>query len=384
VVFVVSSLPIVGPPVVEELIQPLSVGAYDIVYRTLKDPASEEVRLLSGTDPDMESWGFSRFGLEKVLERLEPYRQVVVLSGDVHFSSGQALSYWKDQGGPPMRLVQFTSSGLKMLLPSFIRDFFRRTSLAVRVQRLLDPVERVAWKEAEPSPVRLPPDLPVAPALRARMHRAPVLLGNHAWPAGTCTERAPDWTWRLRVLGDQRPDAERPAEVEPLPLATDVDPAGAADLDAALDEYRKVIRRHVDGITKMDFSRKALFPSNLGEVGLRPGPHYQVTAAVLAELPEAVRGALAPALDLEPRPLARFEELVDPLLQQVLSGTELAATRSALIQSAEQGSLLAQHILYAEHPDNPGHPQPFVVHTALLETPAELAPVLGDGPCPVP
>jgi hypothetical protein len=381
VFFVVSSLPIVGPPVVEELIQPLSVAAYDIRDRALK-PEDEDARLLSETDPDMESWGFSREGLEKVLARLESYKRVVVLSGDVHFASGQALSYWKSQSGPPMRLVQFTSSGLKMLLPSFIWSFFRRFSLALRVQRLLDPVERVAWKQPEPAPVRLPQGLAAAPALRARLHHEPVLVGNHAWPPGTCTLRTPDWSWRLRVLADQRSDDERPAAIRPLPMAADVNPAGAADRDGALDEYHKVIQRHVDGVGKMDFSRKGLFPSNLGEVNFRLGPHYQIndttlTALEEAGVPQGVRDALEPMKDLELREQTAFAQL----LGQALPPADLAQHQTAILAATEVGSLLARHTLYAEHPSEPDKPDAFMVHAALLETPGETPPLLGDGPC---
>ena len=238
VFFVVSPLPFIGAPALEELIQPLSVRAFDVINRAFK-PLGEDARIIAETDPDMESWAFASEGLEKVLERVEPYKRVVVLSGDVHFASGQAISYWKNQSGAPSRIIQFTSSGVKMLLPYYIREIFRRLSLAQRITRLLDPVERVAWRQAEPTPVRLPQGLTVAPALRTRLHHEPVLVGNHAWPPGTCTTRTPDWSWRLRVLADQRTDAERPELVRPQEFGPDVDPEHAPDRATALAAYRR-------------------------------------------------------------------------------------------------------------------------------------------------
>jgi hypothetical protein len=381
VFFVVSPLPLVGAPALEELIQPLSVRAFDVIKRAFR-PLGEDARIVSETDPDMESWAFASEGLEKVLARLEPYQRVVALSGDVHFASGQTISYWKSQSGAPSRIAQFTSSGVKMLLPWYIRAIFRRLSLAMRIQRLLDPAERVAWEQTEPAPVRLPEGIAVAPALRSRLHHEPVLLGNHAWPAGTCTTRTPDWSWRLRVLADQRPDAERPAPVQPQDFGSDADPTGATDRDAALDVYRRVAVRQADVMDKMDFSRKALFPSNLGEVNFRLGPHYQVNAETLEALAEA--GVPAPVLenlrhlaDRSPEDQADFTQL----LAQVLAPVDLSQHQAAILDATEVGSLLARHVLYAEHPSDPGHPRDYLVHTALLETPREQPPKLGDGPC---
>jgi hypothetical protein len=269
-----------------------------------------------------------------------------------------------------------------MLLPYYIREIFRRLSLGQRLTRLLAPVERVAWRQAEPTPLRLPQGLALAPALRARLHHEPVLLGNHAWPQGTCTTRTPDWSWRLQVLADQRTDAERPELVRPQAFGSDVDPEHAPDRATALAAYRRIAARHVDAIGKLDFSRKALFPSNIGEINFRPGPHYQINMQTLQTMTQG--GVPAPVIDaLRPQ---RDRTLMDQseftnLLTQVLAPAVLSQHRTAILNAAEVGSLLARHTLYAEHPSDPGHPRPFVVHTALLETPREQPPKLGDGPC---
>jgi hypothetical protein len=271
---------------------------------------------------------------------------------------------------------------MRMLLPFYIREIFRRLSLAQRITRLLDPVERVAWRQAEPTPVRLPQGLTLAPALRARLHHEPVLLGNHAWPPGTCTTRTPDWSWRLRVLADQRTDAERPELIRPQEFGPDVDPEHAADRGGALAAYRRIAVRHVDVMDKMDFSRKALFPSNIGEINFQLGLHYQINADTLQTLeeegvPEPVIENLRAACDRTPTLHSEFTNL----LAQVLAPAVLSQHQAAILNAAEAGSLLARHTLYAEHPSDPGHPRPYVVHTALLETPREQPPKLGDGPC---
>ena len=76
---------------------------------------------MTGTNPDaIEAWAFDAVTFEHLLERLAPYGQVVLLSGDVHYSSGTAMSYWKGTATAPARFAQFTSSGFKNVMPSMI------------------------------------------------------------------------------------------------------------------------------------------------------------------------------------------------------------------------------------------------------------------------
>ena len=73
---------------------------------------------MTGTNPDaIEAWAFDAKTLEALLARLEPYRQVVLLSGDVHYSASTVMSYWTKGKADPARFVQFTSSGFKNVMP---------------------------------------------------------------------------------------------------------------------------------------------------------------------------------------------------------------------------------------------------------------------------
>ncbi|MEJ2501779.1 MAG: hypothetical protein P8177_00445, partial [Gemmatimonadota bacterium] len=73
--FVVSSLPILGVPLFDELAGPIALRAYDVTHHNA-------IAGLPGTDPDAGE-GYSNVPevLEEVLARLAPYRRVVVLSG---------------------------------------------------------------------------------------------------------------------------------------------------------------------------------------------------------------------------------------------------------------------------------------------------------------
>ena len=46
---------------------------------------------MPGTNPDaIEAWAFDPITFEALLARLAPHRQVVLLSGDVHYSAAHA------------------------------------------------------------------------------------------------------------------------------------------------------------------------------------------------------------------------------------------------------------------------------------------------------
>ena len=49
-------------------------------------------RRMIGTDPDaIEAWAFDPLALEALLKRLSAHKRVVLLSGDVHYSSANEL-----------------------------------------------------------------------------------------------------------------------------------------------------------------------------------------------------------------------------------------------------------------------------------------------------
>ena len=101
VLIVIAPLQVIGPPVLDEIVAPLSYRVFDAVEAAKKDSdlsphSTTGLREMLGTNPDaIEAWAFDTITFEHLLERLEPYGRVVLLSGDVHYSSGTLMSYWR-------------------------------------------------------------------------------------------------------------------------------------------------------------------------------------------------------------------------------------------------------------------------------------------------
>jgi len=85
------------------------------------------------------------------------------------------------------------------------------------------------------------------------------------WPAGTTLNQTPDWSWRLKLALDDRPDDTaanaRPEKIRVGPITPDVNPQ-SGDPHAA---YRKVLARHVE-IFKKGAARRVVWDSNIGIV----------------------------------------------------------------------------------------------------------------------
>jgi len=238
---------------IEELLQPLKSRYYDARH-------VEKIKGMSGTDPDVEAWAFDPLAFEALLKRLEPYRRVVLLSGDVHFAFSASLSYWKKADEEPARFAQFTSSGLMNAWPAEFRAVHRSFALAPRIFRARDSATRLGWDHGFPTPISLPPGATVVPAVRARLRVSPVLIPAEGWPDGTIADPPPDWAWRLRLERDERPDSQRPEVVRPEPLPED------AGSPATIDDYRSIALRYVKTIDKMTHARQLVFANNMGVV----------------------------------------------------------------------------------------------------------------------
>jgi hypothetical protein len=283
VLIVVAPLPVLGPPIFDELVAPLAYRAFDVketIKGALNGNANENLKGMPGTDPDaIEAWAFDPKATQKLMERLEPYRKVVLLSGDVHYGSAQALSFWKKADPPgtaPFRLIQFTSSGFKKVLPSYLRDIDLRISRAQRLIRVGINAERLVWNNTGDL---LSVEAKDAPApLRARLKETPVLIPTFGWPQGTKVKVAPDFAWRIKVLLDERvefegptyeSDKERPPVAKPISAAPDV-PALAptapprefkGDVASA---YRRIAGRHAASFGIMRNGRQMMMGNNLG------------------------------------------------------------------------------------------------------------------------
>ncbi len=161
--------------------------------------------------------------------------------------------------GTPARVVQFTSSAAKNLVPKgHLIVPASRSHFGQRVIRAGVPLERLGWADADEDPVQVSTTESTPPSLRARLNRSPVLIPTEGWPADTVLDVPPEWRWRLRLLRDVRPDLDRPDPVRPLPLDG---PVSAAE---PFESYRRVARRHVDFVDKALFARQLVFATNIG------------------------------------------------------------------------------------------------------------------------
>ena len=106
VLVVIAPLQVIGAPTLDEVVAPVSYRAFDAVAAAkgifstsdssaLSPHSTTGLRGMTGTNPDaIEAWAFDTVTFEHLLKRLAPYKRVVLLSGDVHYSSGNLMSYW--------------------------------------------------------------------------------------------------------------------------------------------------------------------------------------------------------------------------------------------------------------------------------------------------
>ena len=116
---------------------------------------------------------------------LEPYGRVVLLSGDVHYASGSLMSYWRGAARQPARFAQFTSSGLKNVMPPKVTFVDASLGLAQQLVRLGLGTERIGYDEMHDDLLVFPPgtsleDLP--PVMKSRLRKVPVALPSWGWP----------------------------------------------------------------------------------------------------------------------------------------------------------------------------------------------------------
>src|SRR5262249_53589428 len=163
VLLVIAPLQVIGPPVLDEIVAPLSYRVFDTVEAAKRDsdpsphsPTGPGEML--GRNPDaMEAWAFDTVTFEHLLERLEPYRRVVLLSGDVHYSSGTLMSYWRGNATQPARFAQFTSSGFKNVMPTFITFIDKTLGFTQQLIRANLGTERLGWDQPHDDMVLYPP-----------------------------------------------------------------------------------------------------------------------------------------------------------------------------------------------------------------------------------
>jgi hypothetical protein len=294
ILIVIAPLQVIGPPVLDEIVAPLSYRVFDAVeaFKSDSDLAEDSttgLRGMTGTNPDaIEAWAFDVETFEHLLARLEPYRRVVLLSGDVHYSSGTVMSYWKGNTNQPARIAQFTSSGFKNVMPAKITFVDRSAGFAQQMVRANLGIDRIAWQQPADDLILFPVGVTgqdLVPVMRSKLQSVPVLLPTWGWPdhndprdpATNKPEKAsrinpakpPDWTWRVQPLLDQRADADRPAGIRLLPLDESTVDTQLSSPDTVLDGYRAIAARHQHALNRLRNARQILFRANVGRVRFR-------------------------------------------------------------------------------------------------------------------
>ena len=285
---VVAPLQVIGPPIIDDLIAPNLYRLTDLGGLSKESPLNPNsptgMRAMTGTDPDaIEAWAIDALTFEHLLRKLADYRQVVLLSGDVHNSSATEMSYWRKDDVDPARIVQFTSSGFKNVMPAKINAVDRSAGFAQQMIRAGFGVERIGWFRAEEDLVLLPDgatSFDVSLSTRKRLRTEPVMIPTWGWPndppdangnppgpARTSRlnpARPPDWRWRTKPLLDERPDDQRPEPIRPRILDdAEIDQLLASD-DTKTQAYQKIAARHQSSLGRMRNARQMMFRANFG------------------------------------------------------------------------------------------------------------------------
>jgi hypothetical protein len=296
VLLVIAPLQVIGPPLLDELIAPASFRVFDAKsYSAKLDPNLKRgSRGMVGTDPDaIEAWAFDPLTLEALLARLKPYGKVVLLSGDVHYSTSTVMSYFTKGETDPARFVQFTSSGFKNVMPSYITVIDRSLALAHLIVRQPLGAERMGWLRRPSDPIVLEAgtsEAEIPREYRSRLKQEPTLLPTLGWPDDTTINpsQRPDWSWRVEPIFDLRADDKRPAAIQPFKFgdASGVQVAltapGGAD---SIKGLHAVAGRQQHSLETLKNSRQILFHSNFGLVrferrdGVLHAIHEMYTAA---------------------------------------------------------------------------------------------------------
>lgn len=328
VLLVVAPLQVLAPSVFDEIVAPGAYRAFDLGAPG-KIGVGRGSEAMPGLNPDaIESWALDPVTFEALLARLAPHRKVVLLSGDVHNSTATQLSYWRSGEALPSRILQFTSSGFKNVMPAYLTLIDQSMAFAQELIRADLGGDRMGWLAGADGAFAFPPgksesDVPLV--LRKRIRQRPAHLPVHGWPEDSSrpatdpaartrvrADKRPDFSWTLRPVFDTRPDTEpttRPTQARPV-VFTGTPPSQAA-LDGkgegAFQAYAQVALRHFRQLDRLSHSRQILFRSNLGVVRFEAqGERLFAVHQLVTVLPDPLNRAdtphlLAPEVVMEQR-----------------------------------------------------------------------------------
>jgi hypothetical protein len=308
VLVVVAPLQVLGPGFLDELIAPAAFRFFDAKKYSELNPTPSEAeqdaerrgpgtRRMIGTNPDaIEAWAFDLITLEALLKRLSAHKRVVLLSGDVHYSAATEMSYWTKGNTVPARIVQFTASGFKNVMPWYIGAVDRVLSFAQRMVRSNIGAERMGWNEAEANAFVFTGGHSLAdtpPVLRRKLRQSPMMMPTFGWPEGTTVNPAklPDWSWRLKPTLDLRKEVDRPPPgqlraLDPPDTRVQSILANRTEPGKELMAYATIAARHMDQFDKLRHARQMLFRANFGLVRFERAPDLTAVHEVYTALPD--------------------------------------------------------------------------------------------------
>ena len=277
VLLVVSPAPVLGLPLFEELIQPVITPGIDGWHAMKAIFKGKKADLEGHFANDMEAWALDPYGFENFLKKLFPYKKVVLLSGDVHFGFSSLLDYWKKGEATPTRIVQLVASSAKNEVDKWTKMLLSGGTAQHLFGRGYIPAERMGWERSTDLIEEIKtPSGNIPPRLRQRLNNNPALLPTKGWPAGTtmATGVAPDWSWRLNILQDDRPDDDspgaRPMGAQPKKIVTDIDESNPAA------GYAAMLQRHEDAVLN-NMTRRIVWASQVGKISFSgTGPTLKV------------------------------------------------------------------------------------------------------------
>lgn len=278
----VGSIPVLGFPPLEQIGQPFMNLMHDYQKNPKRTPhwrfgRFPEIRADYEFGPlikDPEPWGFAPAQLEKLFKRLSTRQNVVILSGDVHYSISAKLTYWKRQAPqlvPATRIVQLTSSALQNQTGAD-EILLAHMALAQQFGAVVSGTfDRLGWAETIQAP-QLPE--PMSWQLRAVLNKNPVLVPTRMLSdailqqvRSRTLDHPPQWAWRMELLKDLRHDDVRYGSI-PRPLLMT-----QAELLAAPDLAFRTIANHHDWHTRSGVPRRFVMSSNLGVVTFQRAEH---------------------------------------------------------------------------------------------------------------